>query len=111
MRHQQMRRKRSCRRVYLHEEEGAACCCPSRACIFAAFLRATLGAGDALGTWALLEDEPRLMKAQAQEDCRLLRINRSDFDEALEEHPEIARTLIRSLLRKVRSLADTQEAQ
>jgi hypothetical protein len=71
----------------------------------------TLGAGDALGTWALLEDEPRLMKAQAQIDCRLLRINRSDFDEALEEHPEIARTLIRSLLRKVRSLADAQEAQ
>ena len=64
-----------------------------------------LGPGDALGTWALFEDEPWQVTARAAEETRTLRIDRWGFEEALDEHPEIARSLIQQLIRRMRKLA------
>jgi HEAT repeat protein len=65
----------------------------------------TLGPGEALGTWALFEDEPQQVSATVAEETRALKIDRWGFDEAIDEHPEIARSLIRQLIRRLRTLA------
>ena len=64
-----------------------------------------LGTGEALGTWALFEDEPQQVTATASEETRALKIDRWGFDEAIDEHPEIARSLIRQLIQRLRKLA------
>lgn len=64
-----------------------------------------LGSGEALGTWALFEDEPQQVTATASEETRALKIDRWGFDEAIDEHPEIARSLIRQLIQRLRKLA------
>jgi hypothetical protein len=64
-----------------------------------------LGKGDALGTWALFEDEPWQVTASAVEASPVLRIDRAGFEDALSENPEIARGLIRQLIRRLRELA------
>lgn len=64
-----------------------------------------LGRGDALGTWGLFEDEPWTFTARTLEETRTLRIDRWGFEEVLDEHPEIARSLIQQLIRRLRKLA------
>ena len=64
-----------------------------------------LGRGDSLGTWALFEDEPWQATATALEAVSVLRIDRVGFEDALHENPEIARSLIRQLVRRIRTLA------
>jgi len=64
-----------------------------------------LGQGDALGTWGLFEDEPWKVSAIAVEDTPVLRIDRTGFEDALQENPEIARSLIQQLIRRLRELA------
>ena len=61
--------------------------------------------GDSLGTWALFEDEPWQVTARTVEETPTLCIDRAGFEEALEDHPEIARSLIQQLIRRLRSLA------
>jgi hypothetical protein len=65
----------------------------------------TLKAGDALGTWGLFEDDPQQVSAKTVTETRALRIDRWGFDEAIDEHPDIARSLIRQLIRRMRRLA------
>ena len=57
------------------------------------------------GTWALFDDEPRVMSATADEDSRLLRIDRNDFHDLLSDDVRIARGIIRTVTRKLRDLA------
>ncbi len=64
-----------------------------------------LGSGEALGTWALFEDEPQQVTATVSAEARALKIDRWGFDEAIDEHPEISRSLIRQLIRRMRKLA------
>jgi len=64
-----------------------------------------LGPGEALGTWALFEDEPQQITATATVETQALKIERWGFDEAIDEHPEIARSLIRQLIQRLRRLA------
>jgi HEAT repeat protein len=66
---------------------------------------AELGAGETIGTWALFEDEPSQVTTRVIEEAPVLRIDRGGFEEVLDEHPEIARSLIQQLIRRMRKLA------
>ena len=66
----------------------------------------TLAAGDgtAFGTWSLIDSAPSVVGARAVERTRLLRITRSDFQELLADHPELATGMLQALARRLRSL-------
>lgn len=69
------------------------------------FSLGTVEAGEALGTWSLLDDEPRAARAVARRETRTLAIDREDFFELLAEHSEISRSLMRDLVGRLRELA------
>ena len=58
------------------------------------------------GTWALFDDEPRVLAAAAIENSRLLRIDRSEFNDLLSDDVRIAQGIIRTVARKLRELAE-----
>ena len=70
------------------------------------------GAGDhlragpeqAFGTWALIDESPSPLEARAEEPSTLLRITRTDFQDLLADHPELAVGLLQGLARRMRSL-------
>ncbi len=61
---------------------------------------------DIFGTWALFDDEPRVLAAEAIEDSRLLRIDRGEFNDLLSDDVRIAQGIIRTVARKLRELAE-----
>ncbi len=56
------------------------------------------------GTWALIDSDPSVVGARVTEPSRLLRITRSDFQDLLADHPELAMGMLQGLARRVRSL-------
>lgn len=64
----------------------------------------TVGRREALGTWALFDDEPRVATATAMEDSRLLRIDREDFHELLSDHTEITQAVLKNIAGRIRGL-------
>jgi CRP/FNR family cyclic AMP-dependent transcriptional regulator len=68
------------------------------------FLLAELGPLDYFGEMALLDDTNRHRSATAlaREDTELLLIRRGDFLDLLDQHPPMARQLLRSLSRRLR---------
>jgi CRP-like cAMP-binding protein len=65
---------------------------------------AVLGVSEAFGTWALLEDEPRLTSATVTEPSVLLRIDRADFIDVLADHVELTRAVLSAVARRLRAL-------
>jgi ATP/ADP translocase/HEAT repeat protein len=65
----------------------------------------TAGKLTPFGTWALFDDEPRVMTATATEHTKLLRIDRSEFNDLLSDDVRIAKGIIRTVARKLRELA------
>ena len=63
---------------------------------------AVLDKGDFFGEMSLLEDLPRTASARALDDCKLIRINGSTFDQMLRTRPEIAVRIMRKLSRRLR---------
>jgi HEAT repeat protein len=63
---------------------------------------AELGAGEAFGEMAVLDEAPRSASATAAEDCELLRIGSEEFYEILHEQAEIAEGVIRVLTARLR---------
>jgi len=61
--------------------------------------------GGAFGTWALIDAEPSVVEARATGSTRLLRIRRSDFQDLLADHVEMAIDLLQGLARRMRRLA------
>jgi len=59
---------------------------------------------DVFGTWALFDDEPRVVSATVVEDCRLLRILKEDFIELLGEHIGITQGVLKKMAKRLRSL-------
>ncbi|MEN8006301.1 MAG: Npt1/Npt2 family nucleotide transporter [Candidatus Krumholzibacteriota bacterium] len=57
------------------------------------------------GTWALFDDDPRVLTATATEDTKLLRIDRNEFNDLLSDDVRIAKGIIRTVTRKLRELA------
>ena len=64
----------------------------------------TAGSKDVFGTWALFDDEPRLISAATMEDTQLLRIDREDFYELLADHNRITQGLLKTLSKRLRRL-------
>ena len=62
------------------------------------------GRGSAFGTWALIDEEPSVVDARAEETSRLLRLRRSQFEDLLADNPELAMDLLRGLSRRVRRI-------
>ncbi len=58
------------------------------------------------GAWALFDDEPRVLAASAVEDTRLLRIERSEFNDLLSDDVRIAKGIIRTVAGRLRELAE-----
>jgi len=63
---------------------------------------ATLGPGQFFGEMALLDDATRSASVIAQLPTTAYRIRRDDFDRLLEQHPGIARKLLRELSLRLR---------
>ena len=49
----------------------------------------TVSSKEGFGTWALLDDQPRVTTATAVADVRLLRIEREDFLDLLSDHVQV----------------------
>ncbi|HDS01573.1 MAG TPA: cyclic nucleotide-binding domain-containing protein, partial [candidate division Zixibacteria bacterium] len=61
---------------------------------------------DAFGTWALFDEEPRVVTATAAADCRLLRVDREDFIDLLADHVQIAQGVIKTVVKRLRNLVE-----
>ena len=66
----------------------------------------TAGRLMSFGTWALFDDDPRVLTATATEDTRLIRIDRNEFNDLLSDDVRIAKGIIRTVTRKLRELAE-----
>ena len=64
------------------------------------------GAGDVLGTWALLDVESRVATATVTEPVHVLRIDRADFFDLIADNLEITRGVLRALTSRVRKLIE-----
>jgi len=60
---------------------------------------------DAFGTWALFDDEPRVVNATTLEHSHLLRIDEEDFLDLLSDNVRITQGVLKSLVTRVRKLA------
>ena len=61
----------------------------------------TLESGRALGAWSLFDERPRALGAVALESTQALVIDRDDFYDVLAEQPEIVRSLMADLTRRL----------
>ncbi len=59
---------------------------------------------EAFGSWALLDDEPRVAGAKAETDTRLLRIDREDFIDLMADHVQIVQGVLKTVVKRLRSL-------
>lgn len=66
----------------------------------------TARANHAFGTWALFDEEFRLVTATASEDSRLLKIDREDFVEILADHVQISQGILKTLAGRLRNIVD-----
>ncbi|HEY2381675.1 MAG TPA: cyclic nucleotide-binding domain-containing protein [Terriglobia bacterium] len=61
-------------------------------------------AGQSFGTWALFDNQPRLMKAIAVGNVHLLKIRSEDFYDLLSDHEEITPVMFRAIIERVKTL-------
>jgi CRP-like cAMP-binding protein len=62
-----------------------------------------MGAREVFGEMALLDAGPRSTSATASEDALLLRLNREDLFELMDDHSAIARGIIQVLSQRLRA--------
>lgn len=67
---------------------------------------AVLGPREAIGTWSLFDNQPRVATATAMEETQVLRVSREDFYDLLSDHVRIAEALLKALARRLRALAN-----
>ena len=70
------------------------------------FVLDILEPGDYFGELALLDDDRRSASVRALEASRFQVIYKQDFNKVLDSHPNISRTLIRNLTRRIRKLTN-----
>lgn len=63
--------------------------------------------GEAIGAWSIFDDQPRLADVIVVRSSRALVISRDDFFDVLSDHFDIARCLMRDLIRRLRELTHT----
>ncbi|MFZ0391083.1 MAG: cyclic nucleotide-binding domain-containing protein [Calditrichia bacterium] len=59
---------------------------------------------DVFGSWALFDEEPRVVTATTLEESVLLRVDREEFLDLLADHSRITRSVLKTLASRVRSL-------
>lgn len=74
------------------------------------FIMNTLSAEDYFGELALLDDDKRSASVRTMEKSSFCIIYKEDFNQVIEQQPNIARTLIRNLTRRVRKLTKDVKA-
>ena len=74
------------------------------------FIMNTLEPGDYFGELALLDDDKRTASVRTMEKSNFMIIYKEDFTKVIEEQPNIAKTLIRNLTRRVRKLTKDVKA-
>ncbi len=67
------------------------------------------GYKDVFGTWALFDDEPRMVTAETLEETRVLRIDKEDFIDILADHVEITQGILKAIVGRLRALVATVE--
>ena len=65
---------------------------------------AVMGAGEAFGTWALFDDEPRVSAATAVEDAAVLKLHKDAFVDLLSDNVEITQGVLKALVIRMRGL-------
>jgi CRP-like cAMP-binding protein len=60
--------------------------------------------GQSFGTWALFDNQPRVMSATALEDVHLLKIHSEDFYDLLSDHDEITPVIFKAVIERVNRL-------
>lgn len=60
--------------------------------------------GEAFGTWALFDNEPRVVTAEVEEDSNLLRIGQDDFVDLLSDHIKVTQGVLKSIAKRLRNL-------
>ncbi len=70
------------------------------------FIMNTLAGGDYFGELALLDDDRRSASVRTMEKADFCIIYKQDFNQVLDQHPNIAKTLIRNITRRVRALTE-----
>ena len=65
---------------------------------------ATAGVNEAFGTWALFDDEPRMLAATAVEDTHTLRIDKEAFIDLLADNVQITRGVLKAITGRLRRL-------
>lgn len=68
------------------------------------FIMNTMGAGEYFGELALLDDEKRSASVRTLDKSVFVIMYKDEFNKILDEQPNIARTLIRNLTKRVRKL-------
>ena len=74
------------------------------------FIMNTLTTGDHFGELALLDDDKRSASVRTMEKSNFCIIYKEDFNQVLTQQPNIAKTLIRNLTRRVRKLTQDVKA-
>jgi CRP/FNR family cyclic AMP-dependent transcriptional regulator len=74
------------------------------------FIMNTLEPGDYFGELALLDDDKRTASVRTMEKSGFMIIYKEDFNKIIEQQPNIAKTLIRNLTRRVRKLTQDVKA-
>lgn len=64
----------------------------------------TAGPKQAFGTWALFDDEPRVVTATAIEPSEVLRIARADFLDVLADNVRVTEGVLKAMVRRLRQL-------
>ncbi len=59
---------------------------------------------DVFGTWALFDDEPRVVTATTMESSNLLRIEKEDFIDLLADHVQITQSIMKTMVQRLRNL-------
>lgn len=64
------------------------------------------GPRDAFGTWAILDNEPRVVTATVSEDAGLLRIERNDFVDLLADNVQVTQGILKTLVKRVKTIVE-----
>jgi hypothetical protein len=67
---------------------------------------AVLGEGEAFGSWALIDESPRVASATTVEQTTLLKVSREEFQELLADRVDIVQAVFRAMVERLRNLAN-----
>jgi AAA family ATP:ADP antiporter len=65
-----------------------------------------IGAGEAFGSWALVDDAPRVASAHTKSAATLLKVDREEFIDLLSDRAGIVQALFKAMVGRIRALAD-----